>query len=84
MKVDDDDEVANVRTHESCGVGDRCRRRIVGTWGCMEMGKSGARCNMYLSYYSDSTQTLLRLYSDLYRNGLAQILQIYSDFIQTT
>ena len=41
IKVDGDDTGANVRTRESCGVGDRCRRRVVGTRECVEMGKSG-------------------------------------------
>ena len=42
VKVDNNDTGANVRMHESHGVGDKCRRRVVGTWECMEMEKS--RC----------------------------------------
>ena len=37
MKVDDNNEGVNVRTCESHGVGDRCRRRVVGMQGCMEI-----------------------------------------------
>ena len=47
IKVDNNDAGANVGTHESHGVGDRCGRGVVRTWGCMEMGKSvsSTRCN---------------------------------------
>ena len=41
VKADDDDKGANVGMHELCGVGDRHRRRVVGTQGHMGMGKSG-------------------------------------------
>ena len=41
MKADDNNPGVNVGMHESCGVGDRCRRRISRMWGCMEMEKSG-------------------------------------------
>ena len=41
MKADDNDEGSNVRTHELHGAGDRHGRRVVRTWECMEMGKSG-------------------------------------------
>ena len=41
IKVDDNDTGANVRMHESCGAGDRCGRKVVRTWECVEMGKSG-------------------------------------------
>ena len=42
IKADDDNAGANVGTHESCGVGDRCERRVVGMQECMGMRKS--RC----------------------------------------
>ena len=47
VKADDDNVGMNVGTHESCGVGDRCRRRVVGTqehveneevWMCLARG----------------------------------------------
>ena len=42
IKADNDDVGANVGTCELCEVGDRCRRRVVGTQEHVEMGKS--RC----------------------------------------
>ena len=41
IKVDNNNMGANVRMHESHGAGDRCRRRVVRTWECMEIGESG-------------------------------------------
>ena len=41
VEADDDDMGADVRTRESHGAGDRCGRRVVGTQGHVEMGKSG-------------------------------------------
>ena len=41
VKADDNSVGANVGTHELCGAGDRCRRRVVRMWEFMEMGKSG-------------------------------------------
>ena len=41
VKADDDDMGANVGTHESHGVGDRCGRRVVRAQECVDMGKSG-------------------------------------------
>ena len=38
IKADDDNAGANVRMCESCGAGDKHGRRVVGMWGCVEMG----------------------------------------------
>ena len=41
VQVNNDDAGANVRMHESCGVGDRHGRRVFGMQEPVEMGKSG-------------------------------------------
>ena len=41
IKVDNDNAGVNVETHELCGAGDRCGRRVGGTQEHVEMGKSG-------------------------------------------
>ena len=42
VKADDNDTGVNVGMHESHRAGDRHRRRVVGMWECMGMGKSGS------------------------------------------
>ena len=40
IKADDDNTGANIRAHELREEGDRCGRRVGGTWKCVKTRKS--------------------------------------------